>query len=198
MALDWYINRNEGLAEYRASQNKWVLEFNSYLLPDDNYSITTYVYDLASTPNSASATIDIVEIDNVVLHLYGAAATDGRGGFFFRRRGLLSFYLESMVPTTLTLTQMKIGWGGNSRIDWIYSIYDDVTEQFWLSEGSNIGDDVQFAISIATGGVNISSALGHHLTVSFDDGDRPTTVDFTISIYIEQLSTWEVFIVDNV
>jgi len=194
----WYQQSVQGDAYYLQNQNKWVLEFNTYLLPDDNYSIDTTVYDLSDAKNGATATIEIVEIDNVVLNIYGAAAVDGRGGFFFRRRGYLSLYLESMVPSTLTLSQMKIGWGGSSRIDWIYSVYDDVTEQFWLTEGSNIGDNVQFPISIATGGVNVTSALDHHLTIYFNYGDRPTTVVFTISIYIEQFSAWETFVIDSV
>ena len=37
--------------------------------------------------------------------------------------------------------------------------------------------------------------LDHHLTIRFDWGDRPTTVTFGISFYIEQLSAWESMII---
>jgi hypothetical protein len=194
-----YQQSVKGEAVYVANQKKWTLDFNTYLLPDDNYSIIAQVYDLASAGNGASATIDIVEIDNEVIEIYGAVATNGRGGFFFRRRGLLTFYVESKVPTVITITQMRITWYGNSRIDNIYDIYDDTIEQYWLPNSAGpIADDAVFPVAQATGGINMTSALDHHLTIQFDWADRPETVIFGISFYIEQLSAWETIIIDTV
>ena len=194
-----YQHSVEGTAVFIANQNKWVLEFNTYILPDDNYSIVAQVYDLASAGNGASATVDIVEVDNVVLNIYGAAAVDGRGGFFFRRRGYLTFYVQSMVPTTLTITEMRITWYGSGAIDLIYEVYDDTIEQYWLPNAQGpIYDDDQFPVAQAVGGVNFTSALDHHLTVTFDYGDRPEGETFGIYFYIEQLAAWEFFLIDSV
>jgi hypothetical protein len=194
-----YQHSVEGTAVFIANQNKWVLEFNTFLLPDDNYSLIAQVYDLSSAGNGASATVDIIEVDNEVLNIYGAAAVDGRGGFFFRRRGYLTFYLQSMVPSILTITQMKITWYGSGQIDFIYEIYDDTIEQFWLPDSAGpINDDEQFPVAQAAGGVNITSALDHHLTVTFDYADRPEGETFGISIYISQLAAWELIIIDSV
>jgi hypothetical protein len=194
-----YQHSVEGDAVFIANQNKWVLEFNTYLLPDDNYSLIAQVYDLSTAGNGASATVDIVEVDNDILNIYGAAAIDGRGGFFFRRRGYLSFYVQSMVPTTLTITQMQITWFGDGRIDFIYEIYDDTTEQYWLPDSAGpINDDVQFPVAQAVGGVNFTNELDHHLTITFDYADRPTTVMFSLSFYILQLDAWETLIISSV
>jgi hypothetical protein len=194
-----YQHSVEGTAVFIENQNKWVLEFNTYLLPDDNYSLVAQVYDLASAGNGASATLDIVEVDNEVLKIYGAAAVDGRGGFFFRRRGYLTFYLQSMVPSILTITQMKITWYGDGQIDFIYEIYDDTIEQYWLPDSAGpINDDEQFPVAQAAGGVNITSSLDHHLTVTFDYADRPEGKNFGIYIYIQQLSAWEFLYLESV
>ena len=190
-----YLQSVEGDAVYVANQKKWTLDFNSYLLPDDNYSILATVYDLASAVNGNFSEI-FVEIDNEVLEIYGAVAINGRGGFFFRRRGLLTFYVQSKVPTTITITQMQITWYGSNRIDEIYDIYDDTTEQYWLPDALGpIADDAIFPVAQATGGINMTSDLDHHLTIRFDWGDRPETVTFSISFYIEQLSAWETIII---
>ncbi len=195
----FYQHSVEGTAVFIANQNKWVLEFNTFLLPDGNYSISAQVFDMAALANSNTSTLDIVEVDNDILNIYGAAAIDGRGGFFFRRRGYLSFYVQSMVPTTLTITQMQITWFGSGRIDFIYEIYDDTTEQYWLPDaGGPINDDEQFPVAQAVGGVNFTSALDHHLTITFDYSDRPTTVSFSLSFYILQLDAWETLIIDSV
>ncbi|NPD87436.1 MAG: hypothetical protein HGN29_01850 [Asgard group archaeon] len=191
-----YQHSVEGDAVFIENQEKWVLEFNTFLLPDDNYSISAQVYDLSFAGNGNSTGPLIAEVDNEVFRIYGAAAIDGGGGFFWQRRGYLSFYLQSMVPITLNVTQMKIGWGGNSRIDFVYSIFDDVKEEFWLSEGSAIGDDEQFPVN--PGVDPISNLLDIHLTIAFDYRDRPSSVDFTISLYIEQFSAWEVLIINSV
>ncbi|MCG3220528.1 MAG: hypothetical protein H7641_04025, partial [Candidatus Heimdallarchaeota archaeon] len=194
-----YQNSVEGDAVFIVNQNKWVLEFNTYLLPDDNYSISATVFDLSIARNTATSTLDIVEVDNDILNIYGAAAINGRGGFFFRRRGVLTFYVQSMVPTTLTITQMKITWYGSGSVDLIYEIYDDTIEQYWLPDSQGpILDDVQFPVAQAVGGINMTSALDHHLTVSFDYGDRPEGVDFAVSFYILQLDAWETLIIDSV
>jgi hypothetical protein len=194
-----YQHSVEGTAVFIENQNKWVLEFNTFLLPDDNYSIVAQVYDLASAGNGASATVDIVEVDNVVLNIYGAAAVDGRGGFFFRRRGYLTFYLQSMVPSILTITQMRVTWYGSGQIDFIYEVYDDTIEQYWLPNAQGpINDDDTFPVAQAVGGINMTSALDHHLTITFDYGDRPENDVFGIYFYIEQLTAWEFFYIDSV
>jgi len=200
LSSDYYYLYQESVeheATFVANQNKWILYFNSFVLPDDNYSIVAQVYDLSSGGNGNSATIDVVEIDNDVIREYGATATDGRGGFFFRRRGVLTFYLESLVPYTITISEIMINWGGNSRIDLVYSIYDDTFNQFWLEAGS-YSEDVAYPVAAAQGGINITNELDHHLTIQFDYGDRPTTVDFIISFYIDQLGSWETIYITDV
>ncbi len=192
----FYQQSVEQLATYVVHQKKWVLYFNSYLLPDDNYSIEALVYDLSSAANSNYSSI-VASIDNDVIREYGAAAIDGRGGFFFRRRGVLAFYLESLVPYTITISEIMINWGGNSRIDWVYSIYDDTFNQFWLEAG-NYDEDIAYPVAAIQGGMNITSELDHHITIQFNYGDRPTTVDFIISFYIDQLGAWETIYITNV
>ncbi|MCK4973491.1 MAG: hypothetical protein KAS52_09225, partial [Candidatus Heimdallarchaeota archaeon] len=64
-----YQQSVEGDATYIENQNKWVLYFNSYILPDDNYSIVAQVYDLSVNGNGASAVVDAVEIDNDVISI---------------------------------------------------------------------------------------------------------------------------------
>jgi len=195
-----YQQSVRGEATYIANQNKWVLYFNSYILPDDNYSIVAQVYDLSSNGNGASAVVDIVEIDNDVLKLYGATATDGRGGFF-KRRGVLSFNLQCLVPGYLTLEQITINWQSNARITEIYTVYDDSIEQYWLnSAGGPYLEDTAYYIAQAQGGVNITSSLDHHITILFDYGDKPTNVIFTISILISSpiFTGLETFVIDSV
>jgi hypothetical protein len=194
----YYFQSVEGEATFIASQNKWVLYYNSFGLPDGNYSIDTQVYDLASTPNSAPSTIDIVEIDNDVINIYGAAAIDGRGGFF-RRRGILSFYIKSLVPTVLTIETIKISWGGNNRIDLVWSVYDNTVSQSWV-DGAAHTEDEEMPVAALQNGVNITSDLDHHLTIQFDYGDKPTGVDFIISFEIVSaiFTGWEIFVIDSV
>ncbi len=196
-----YQQSVQGEATYIANQNKWVLYFNSFVLPDDNYSIVAQVYDLSSSGNGASAVVDIVEVDNDVMKLYGATATDGRGGFFFRRRGILSFNLQCLVPDYLTLKQITVNWEGSSRITEIDSVYDDSTAQYWLDSGSGpYVEDTTYNIAQSQGGVNITATLDHHITIQFDYGDKPTGITFTISIYISSpiFTGWETFVIDSV
>ena len=192
----FYQQSVDKLATYVVHQKKWVLYFNSFILPDDNYTIEALVYDLASAANSNTSYI-VAEVDNDVIRHYGAVATDGRGGFFFRRRGVLAFYLENLVPYTITISEIMINWGGSSRIDLVYSIYDDTFDQFWLEAGS-YSEDVAYPVAAAQGGINITNELDHHLTIQFDYGDRPTTVDFIISFYIDQLGSWETIYITEV
>ncbi len=196
-----YQQSVSGEATYIVNQNKWVLYFNSFVLPDDNYSVVAQVYDLSSSGNGASAVIDILEVDNDVLKLYGATATDGRGGFFFRRRGVLSFNIQCLVPDYLTLEQVTINWEGSNRVTLIDSIYDDSIAQFWLdSAGGPYAEDTTYNIAQAQGGVNITASLDHHITIQFDYGDKPTGVTFTISIFISSpiFTGWETFVIDSV
>ena len=189
-------------ATYNINEKKWVLEFNSFVLPDDNYTLVAQVYDLSSTNNGNSAVLDLVEIDNDVANIYGATATDGRGGFFFRRRGLLSFYVESLIPsTTLTIEKIKINWESSGRITEIFTIYDDTFAQYWLDEsGGPYAENVEYDVAPLQGGINITDAVDHHITIQFDYGDKPTTVTFTISLYIVStaFTGWETFVIDTV
>jgi hypothetical protein len=191
-----YQQSVEKLATYVVHQKKWILYFNSYILPDDNFSIVAQVYDLSSAGNGNSTSI-VASIDNDVINVYGATAIDGRGGFFFRRRGVLSFYLKNLVPYTITISEIMINWGGNSRIDWVYSIYDDTLNQYWLEAGT-YDEDIAYPVAAVQGGINITDELDHHLTFQFNYGDKPTTVDFIISFYIDQLGSWETIYITNV
>ena len=196
-----YQQSVSGEATYVVNQNKWILYFNSFVLPDDNYSIVAQVYDLSSSGNGASAVIDIVEVDNDVIKFYGATATDGRGGFFFRRRGVLSFNIQCLIPDYLTLEQIKISWEGSNRITEVSTVYDDSIAQYWLDfAGGPYTEDTTYNIAQAQGGVNITAALDHHITIQFDYGDKPTGVTFTISIYISSptYTGWEIFVIDSV
>ncbi|MCG3254904.1 MAG: hypothetical protein KAU62_02365 [Candidatus Heimdallarchaeota archaeon] len=189
-------------ANYNIYEKKWVLEFNSFVLPDDNYTLVAQVYDSASNNNGNSAVLDLVEVDNDVTGIYGATATDGRGGFFFRRRGLLSFYVESLIPSTvLTIEKMKINWESSNRIDLMYTVYDDTFAQYWLdSAGGPYSEDTEYNVAPLQGGINITDAIDHHITIQFDYGDKPTTVTFTISLYIVSVAFtgWETYVIDTV
>ena len=194
-----YQQSVQGEATYIANQNKWVLYFISYILPDDIYSIVAQVYDLSSNGNGNSAVVDAVDIDNDVVDTYGAAAIDGRGGFF-RRRGVLSLYVRSLVPSlTLTIETIKLSWGGNSRVTHIWDVYDDTISQVWV-DGAAHAEDEEMPVAALQGGVNITATLDHHLTIQFDYGDKPTGVDFIISFYITSaiFTGWESFVIDSV
>ena len=194
-----YQQSVSGEATYIENQNKWVLYFNSYVLPDDTYSIIAQVYDLSSNGNGASAVVDIVDIDNDVLDIYGAAAIDGRGGFF-RRRGVLAFYVRSLVPTgSMTIETIKFSWGGNSRVDFVWDVHDDTISQYWV-DGAAHAEDEEMPVAALQNGVNITATLDHHLTIQFDYGDKPTGVDFIVSFYISSaiFTGWEVFVIDSV
>ncbi|MHA1466318.1 MAG: hypothetical protein ACTSQ2_14605, partial [Candidatus Heimdallarchaeaceae archaeon] len=195
-----YQQSVSGEATYIANQNKWVLYFNSYVLPDDTYSIVATVYDLSVNGNGASAVVDIVDIDNDVIDVYGAAAIDGRGGFFFKRRGVLAFYVRSLVPTgVMTIETIKISWGGNSRVDLVWDVYDDTISQYWVDGAAHVEDE-EMPVAALQGGVNITATLDHHLTIQLDYGDKPTGVDFIVSFYITStiFTGWEVFVIDSV
>ena len=189
-------------AIYNIYEKKWVLEFNTFVLPDDNYTLVAQVYDSSSNNNGNSAVLDLVEVDNDVAGIYGATATDGRGGFFFRRRGLLSFYVESLIPSTvLTIEKMKINWESSNRIDLMYTVYDDTFAQYWLdSAGGPYSEDTEYNVAPLQGGINITDAIDHHITIQFDYGDKPTTVTFTISLYIVSVAFtgWETYVIDTV
>ncbi len=179
-----YQQSVEGDATFIVNQNKWVLYYNSYGLPDGNYSILTKVYDLSSNGNSGTAFVDIVFIDNDVIDIYGAGAIDGRGGFFFRRRGILSFYIRSLVLSdVLTIETIKISWGGSSRIEHVWEVYDNTISQSWVDGAIHVEDE-EMPVAALQNGVNITSVLDHHLTIQFDYGDKPTGVDFIVSFYI--------------
>ncbi len=192
----FYQQSVEHLATYVVHQKKWVLYFNSYILPDDNFSIVAQVYDLSIAGNGNTTSI-VANVDNDVINVFGATAIDGRGGFFFRRRGVLSFYLKNLVPYTITISEIMINWGGNSRIDWVYSIYDDTLNQYWLEAG-NYDEDIAYPVAAVQGGINITDELDHHLTIQFNYGDKPTGVDFIISFYIDQLGSWETVYITEV
>ena len=195
-----YQQSVKGEATYIANQNKWVLYFNSYVLPDDVYSIVAQVYDLSSNGNGNSAVVDSVTVDNDVIDVYGAAAIDGRGGIIFRRRGVLSFYIKALVPSTpLTIETIKISWGGNSRIEHVWDVYDNTISQSWV-DGAAHAEDEEMPVAAVQSGVNITSTLDHHLTIQFDYGDKPTGVDFIVSFYITStiFTGWEVFVIDSV
>ncbi len=195
-----YQQSVQGEATFIVNQNKWVLYFSSYVLPDDNYSIVAQVYDLSSNGNGNSAVVDIIEIDNDVIDVYGAAAVDGRGGFFFKRRGVLSFYVRSLVPSeTLTIETIKLSWGGNNRVTHVWDVYDDTISQYWV-EGAVHAEDAEMPVAAIQGGVNITATLDHHLTIQFDFGDKPTNVAFIVSFYISSsiFTGWESFVIDSV
>jgi len=186
-------------AIYNIYQKKWVLNFNSFMLPDDNYSIVAQVYDSSSTSNGNSAIFDVVEVDNDISRIYGASASDGKKK---KIRGLLSFYIESLVPsTTLTIEKIKINWESNNRIDEVYAIYDDTFTQYWLDGATGpYSEDVEYNVAPIQGGINITDSIDHHITIQFDFGDKATQVTFTISIYIVSaaFTGWEVFVIDTV
>ena len=184
-------------AVFIAAENKWYLEFNSYILPDHNYTITATVFDLAGNANSSY--LELVVIDNDILEIYGAVATNGRGGFFFRRRGELSFYIASLVPGDITITNITMNWQSDGQITDVYDVYDDTVDLYWLSSGSGpYAEDTIYDIAAAQGGVTINSALDHHITIRFDYGDRPEGKVFTFSFYVKEFSAWETIVIDDV
>ncbi len=186
-------------ATYDIYDKTWTLEFSSFVLPDDNYTLITQVYDLSDNANGNSSILPRIQIDNDVLSVYGATVTDGRNGWFIFPgvRGLMSFNIRSQVPSVpLTISKFKIDWGGSNRIDELFTVYDDTIAQYWLSEaGGPYLEDVEYDVASAQGGVNITDILDHHITLQFDFGDRPTNVFFTISLYVESTAYtgWEIF-----
>ena len=205
LSSDYYYFYQQAVQQdaiYDIYEKKWVLIFSTYVLPDDNYTVVAQVYDSSSNNNGNSAILDLISVDNDVLDIYGATATNGRGGFFFRRRGLLTFYIESKIPSeTLTITKLKINWGGAGGIDWVHTVYDDTFAQYWLdSGGSPYNEDVEYDVASLQGGINITDAVDHHITIQFDYSDRPEGVDFIISLYVVSaaFTGWELFVIDNV
>jgi len=195
----WYLYQQsvEQDAVFIVAENKWYLEFNSYILPDHNYTIVAQVYDIAG--NGATSVLDFVVIDNEILEIYGAVATNGRGGFFFRRRGVLSFYIASLVPADITITNITMNWQSDGQITEVNNVYDDTVDLYWLSSGGGpYTEDTIYDIAAAQGGVVISSALDHHITISFDYGDRPEGKIFTFSFYVAEFAAWETIVIDNV
>lgn len=186
-------------ATYNIYTKTWTLHFSSFVLPDDNYTLITQVYDLSKNANGNSSILPQIQVDNDVLSVYGATVTDGRNGWwiFPGVRGLMTFNVRSQVPgVPLTITKFKINWEGSNRIDEVFTVYDDTVAQYWLDEVSGpYLEDVEYDVASAQGGVNITSIIDHHLTIQFDYGDRPTNVYFTISFYVESTAYtgWEVF-----
>ncbi|MHA1198276.1 MAG: archaellin/type IV pilin N-terminal domain-containing protein [Candidatus Heimdallarchaeaceae archaeon] len=189
-------------ATYDIYEKTWTLDFNSFILPDDNYTLITQVYDLSNNANGNSSILPVIQVDNDVLYLFGATVTDGRNGWFIFPgvRGLLTFNLESQVPSVpLTITKVKFDWGGSNRVDELFTFYDDTIAQFWLDEpGGPYLEDVEYDVASAQGGINITSMIDHHITIQFDYGDRPTNVVFTFSFYIESaaFTGWETFVLE--
>ena len=189
-------------AHYDIYTKTWTLEFSSFVLPDDNYTLITQVYDLSNNANGNSSILPRIQVDNDVLKVYGATVTDGRNGWwiFPGVRGLMTLNVRSQVPgVPLTITKFKIDWGGSNRIDEVFTVYDDTVAQYWLDEvGGPYLEDVEYNVASAQGGVNITTLIDHHLTIQFDYGDRPTNVYFTISFYVESTAYtgWETFYLD--
>ncbi|MCG3217027.1 MAG: hypothetical protein KAS63_09910 [Candidatus Heimdallarchaeota archaeon] len=194
----WYLYQQsvEQDAVYIVNEEKWSLEFNSFILPDHNYTIVAQVYDISG--NGATSVLELVTIDNEILDIYGAVATNGRGGFF-RRRGVLAFYIESLVPVDITITNITLNWAASGQINEVYDIYDDTGAIYWLSSGGGpYIEDTIYDIAAAQGGIVLTGALDHHITIRFDYGDRPEGKVFTFGFYIEEYGTWETIIIDNV
>ncbi|MHA1258875.1 MAG: hypothetical protein ACTSRO_04405, partial [Candidatus Heimdallarchaeaceae archaeon] len=195
----WYLYQQsiEGDAIYIADENKWYLEFNSYVLQDHNYTMIAQVYDIAG--NGQSTVLDFVVIDNNILTIYGASAINGRGGFFFRTRGILSFYVSNLVPDDVTITKIIMNWQSSGDIDFVYDVYDDTIDQYWLpgDEGPYF-EDLNYTIAAAQGGIVISNTVDHHLTIRFNYGNRPEGDIFTFSFYIIEYAAWETIVINNV
>ncbi len=192
-----YLQSIHQEAIYIDTENKWYLEFNSFILADHNYSIEITVQDAAGNTNKTL--IDFVVIDNEILDIYGAVATDGRGGFFFRRRGVLTFYIESKVPTSVTITNITMNWQSDGQITHVYDVYDDTAITHWLaSAGGPYTEDTIYDIAPVAGGIEIDSSLDHHITIRFDYADRPEGKIFTFSFYVEEFAAWETIVIDYV
>jgi len=133
------------------------------------------------------------------LTIYGASAINGRGGFFFRTRGILSFYVSNLVPDDVTITKIIMNWQSSGDIDFVYDVYDDTIDQYWLpgDEGPYF-EDLNYTIAAAQGGIVISNTVDHHLTIRFNYGNRPEGDIFTFSFYIIEYAAWETIVINNV
>ena len=180
-----YQQSIEGLANYNAAEKKWVLDFNSYILPDDDYMMVTTVYDQASVINSKTVNI-ILSIDNDVISVTGAV---GIRGIF--SRSSLSFFITNLLPDEITITQVYIDWTPDNRADYIHDMRDNTDGQVWLSSsGSPYAEES--AIPVNGGiGVTLPSNVAHKITILFDYLDRVDRADFEIRFYVDELSSWE-------
>ncbi|MHA1199435.1 MAG: hypothetical protein ACTSQF_08930, partial [Candidatus Heimdallarchaeaceae archaeon] len=58
-------------ANYDIYNKTWTLEFNSVVLPNDNYTLVTQVYDFSENANGNSSVPHVILVDNDVLNVYG-------------------------------------------------------------------------------------------------------------------------------
>lgn len=180
-----YQQSLEGLANYNAAEKKWVLDFNSYILPDDDYLMVTTVYDQSSAINSKTVYI-ILSIDNDVISVTGAVAIRG-----FFSRSSLSFFITNLLPDPITITQIYIDWTPDNRADYIHEMRDNTDGQIWLSSASSPYAQ-ESAIPVNGGiGVTLPSNVAHKITILFDYFDRVDFADFEIRFYISEFSSWE-------
>ncbi len=180
-----YQQSLEGLANYNAAEKKWVLDFNSYILPDDDYMMVTTVYDQSSAINSKTVYI-ILSIDNDVISVTGAVAIRG-----FFSRSSLSFFITNLLPDPITITQVYIDWTPDNRADYIHEMRDNTDGQIWLSSASSPYAQ-ESAIPVNGGiGVTLPSNVAHKITILFDYFDRVDFADFEIRFYISEFSSWE-------
>ncbi|MHA1115630.1 MAG: archaellin/type IV pilin N-terminal domain-containing protein [Candidatus Heimdallarchaeaceae archaeon] len=176
-------------ATYNTDTKKWTLEFNTYQLADDNYSMIVIVYDNTGNPGNSNYDEIYIEIENVVFTFSGEGGDDGRG---FWKPGRIWFYMQNMLLTDITVTKIKFSWDPDNQIDFVYEIKDS-TDVIWL-DGSDSPWDENVEHPVRSGlGVVIASDQSIKLNILFDYGDKVIGKTFTFSFYIEELDGWEDF-----
>ncbi len=186
-----YQNVVEGLANYNTIDRTWELDFNSYLLPDDDYAMVTFVYDDSDAKNVKTVT-HILSVANPKLTLSGAV---GVRGFF--SRSTFSFFLTNNLPDDITITQIYIDWEPDNRADYIYEMRDNTDGTIWLSSaGQPYAQESVLPVNGGTGAV-LSGGSIHKLTILFDYFDRTDKADFEIRFFIQELGVWQIFFVDQ-
>ncbi|MCG3224799.1 MAG: hypothetical protein H7647_10055, partial [Candidatus Heimdallarchaeota archaeon] len=181
-----YQQSVSGEATYQLSTKSWVLEFNSFVLPNGNYSMEAIVYDTANIANAGYSN-SIISVGKGVLEISGVIK--GKGSPFVR--GYLTFYLENLLPTEINITLVNINWDPDIRIDFIYDMIDNTDGTIWLSSaGSPYSEEANLPVQNSLGAV-FSGGSKHKLTIRFDYKNRPDLCSFIISFYIVSSGSWE-------
>ncbi|MCE7743326.1 MAG: hypothetical protein GOP50_12820 [Candidatus Heimdallarchaeota archaeon] len=186
-----YQNVIDDQATYNVIDKTWELDFNSYLLPDDDYAMVTFVYDSSDAMN-AKTTIILMSVANPKMTLSGAV---GVRGFF--SRSTFSFFLTNNLPNEITITQIYIDWEPDNRADYIFEMRDNTDGTIWLDPtGQPYAQESVLPVNGGTGAVLDGGSI-HKLTILFDYFDRTDKADFEIRFYIQELGVWQIFFVDQ-